>query len=215
MRYLICGDIHGNLPALEKLLKIEKSNYDMFICHGDVVNYAPWSNECVELIETLPKSIKILGNHEDNFINGNYKGENPIAKAFFNFCYPKFEKLKIIEKYLNSYEVLNFSVQHTIHDQYIFPDTILSDLDLTNNYIIGHSHYQFDRKFRNKRIINTGSLGQNREFINVANYIIFDVHTTDVQLKSFKFDINIIIEKMIDLNYPDICINYYKNKKTI
>lgn len=215
MRYLICGDIHGNLPALENLLKIEKSNYDSFICHGDIVNYAPWSNECVELIETLPHAIKLLGNHEVNFVNGNYIGENLIARAFFDFCYPKFDKIKIIKKYLDTYQLSNFTVQHTVNGQYVFPDTELSNLNLEKNYIIGHSHYQFDRKIKDKRLINTGSLGQNREFINVANYIIYDDDSNYIQLKSFKFNINIVIDKMIEANYPEICLRYYKSKKTL
>ncbi len=215
MRYLICGDIHGNLPALENLLKIEKSNYDMFICHGDIVNYAPWSNECVELIHTLPNSIKLLGNHEVNFINGNYTGENLVAKSFFDFCYPKFTNVKIIKTYSNSFNLLNFTVQHTVSNKYIYPDTDLSDLILDKNFIIGHSHYQFDRKINNNRLINTGSLGQNREFINVANYINLNDETNSIQLKAFKFNINIVINKMIEMKYPEICLKYYKSKKTL
>ena len=85
MQILIISDVHGNLPALEYVLKSEP-NSDLVISLGDVVNYGPWSNECVELLETLPNKILLKGNHEEAFINGAYPGENPIAKSFF-LCY--------------------------------------------------------------------------------------------------------------------------------
>jgi hypothetical protein len=33
-----------------------------------VVNYGPWSNECVELIENLENSFKVMGNHEEYYL---------------------------------------------------------------------------------------------------------------------------------------------------
>ena len=47
----VFGDVHGNIIALEKLFDLEKNQTDLFICHGDVVNYAPWSNDCVAFLE--------------------------------------------------------------------------------------------------------------------------------------------------------------------
>ena len=46
----ILSDIHGNLPALEIVLKKIK-NYSKIIFLGDIVNYGPWSNECVQIID--------------------------------------------------------------------------------------------------------------------------------------------------------------------
>ena len=55
----VFGDVHGNLPALEKLFAIETSATDLFVCHGDLVNYGPWSNECVDFLETKNNCIKL------------------------------------------------------------------------------------------------------------------------------------------------------------
>ena len=52
MKIGIFSDIHGNLIALEKVLKDEK-DLEEYIILGDVVNYGPWSNECVQILETL------------------------------------------------------------------------------------------------------------------------------------------------------------------
>lgn len=213
MNYLVVGDIHGNLPALEKMLKIEKGNFDCLISHGDVVNYGPWSNDCVRLLDNLPNTITLKGNHEENVLKGAYTGKNEVANAFFDYCYPRFSEFDIIKRYQESYQLKSFIVKHTINDQYIFPDTDLAEIDLESNYIIGHSHYQFNRKKGNKRIINTGSLGQNRKFLNVAEYILYDQNKNEVQLKAFRYDIDQVIDKMIQEKYPSICLQYYQNKK--
>ena len=84
MHVIIFSDVHGNLPALELMLKNEKQA-DLFISLGDIVNYAPWSNECVQLLETIPNIVKLKGNHEDAYIKGIYNGSHIVAKSFFNF----------------------------------------------------------------------------------------------------------------------------------
>jgi predicted phosphodiesterase len=213
VRYLICGDIHGNLPALEKLLKIEKGNYDSLICHGDLVNYAPWSNECVQLMESVPNAEILMGNHEEYFINGHFGGSHPVANAFFDFCYSKFTELQTIQDYKDKIELKNFTVKHTVLDKYIFENTDLEGVNFKTNYIIGHSHHQFKRDVNGKKIVNTGSLGQNRKHINIANYIIYDEALNDIELKFFPVDIDLVIDQMRKENYPSICIDYYMNKE--
>ena len=49
----IFGDVHGNLVALEKLFKIENEQTDLFVCHGDIVNYGPWTNECIAFLQNI------------------------------------------------------------------------------------------------------------------------------------------------------------------
>jgi len=215
MRYLIFGDVHGNLPALEQLLKIEKGNYDVLICHGDVVGYGPWADECVSLLNHDKSNILLRGNHEDAFINKNYLGTNSIAKSFFEFCLPRFSEFKSILEYQDYFDLGNFLVKHTINDMYIFIDTDLSNILIDRNFIIGHSHYQFSRFIDQFTIINTGSLGQNRKSINLAEYIIFDQKVNRVDLKSFVFNIDVLINEMIIKGYPDTCINYYQSKNRV
>lgn len=213
MRYLICGDIHGNLPALELMLTIEKDNYDQFICHGDVVNYGPWSDDCVILLSTIKNSILLKGNHEHNFLSGLYNGKNEIAKTFFNYCYTRFTQFELIKKYGESLEIKNYKIQHTILDKYIFADTQIDEID--QDYIIGHSHQQFSKLIGDKRIVNTGSVGQNRTFINCLEYIIYDDKKNHITLKNQLYNHNIIINKLISESYPEICIDYYRNKNIL
>jgi len=213
MKYLICGDIHGNLPALELMLQREKNNFDQLICHGDVINYGPWSDECVLLLNTIKESVLLKGNHENYFLNGSYSGSNAIAIEFFDFCYQKFSQFDIIKKYGETFELADFKIQHTILDKYIFNDTEINFID--NNYIIGHSHQQFDRFIGSNRLINTGSVGQNRSHINCINYLIYNIANNSFSFKTQKYDHKIIIEKMESESYPKLCLDYYRSKNKL
>ena len=67
MKIAFLSDIHGNLPALEIAIK-DVGEVDGYFVLGDVVNYGPWSNECVDMLEDLQNCKKIRGNHEYFFI---------------------------------------------------------------------------------------------------------------------------------------------------
>lgn len=213
----IFGDVHGNLIALEKLFKMEDLESDAFICHGDVVNYGPWSNECVNFLSQKDNIEILKGNHEEFFISGNYEGKNEVANAFFDFCYPSFESknIEIIKKYKDCKVLGNYAIQHTIANQYIFKDTNIDDLVIDKNYIIGHSHQQFFRSKDKFEIYNTGSLGQNRKYLNQSCYLKLDTKTNEVILKSFDHDIDKVINEMKIKKYPKICIDYYLSKERL
>jgi predicted phosphodiesterase len=213
MKWLICGDIHGNLPALELLLKKEKGNYDGLICHGDVVNYGPWSNECVQFLAATDHTVLLKGNHESYFLEGVYEGTHPVARAFFDFCYPRFNESALIAGYGEAHRLNHFEVRHTVLDKYIFKDTDLSGTGLNGNFIIGHSHQQYDRQTADFRLVNTGSLGQNRSFINMAEYLVYDDVSGIIELKHFIYDVDILIDAMVAVGYSEFCLDYYRNKR--
>ena len=211
MKVLVVSDIHGNLSAIEAVLKVE-TDWDICICLGDVVNYGPWCNECVDLLQNLRNCIKLKGNHEEYFINQNYYQPGSLSYEFYRFCLPAFERQDVIEKYLERLQINNFTMQHTIHGQYIFPDTML---ELDANYFVGHSHRQFIYENNHFQLVNPGSVGQNRQFINQIDYIIWYPEKPLIQLKHIVYDVNILIKEMKKRNYPDSCIAYYENKPKI
>lgn len=64
-RIAIFSDVHGNLPALQTVLKdIENRNTDQIYCLGDLVDFAPWPNEVIELIRNLNIPC-LMGNHDE------------------------------------------------------------------------------------------------------------------------------------------------------
>jgi putative phosphoesterase len=202
------SDIHGNLPALEIAIK-EVGNVDGYVVLGDVVNYGPWSNECVEILGTLDHCTTIKGNHENYFIEGKCVSNNYLANEFFNFCYKDFNEFAAIQAYKTEIQFEEFICTHTIDEEYIFGDT---DVILDNNYIIGHSHCQYKIERNGYSLLNPGSVGQNRQFINEINFMIYDTTTSDVDFRSVLYEADTIINQMEKMDYPDICLNYYRNK---
>ena len=209
MRVLVLSDVHGNLASLEEVLKYEKS-VDLVISLGDVVNYGPWSNECVDLLDTLDHKILIRGNHEEAFISGNYPGKNIIAKTFFEECYPKFDRKEMICDYIDSYSIGNSDFMHTIDDSYVFAD---NEVAINKNTIIGHSHRIFEKVIENYRLVNVGSVGQNRVNIDEINYAIWDTEKDKVRLIKKEFSADKLINEMKSKKYPDICIEYILSKR--
>lgn len=217
MKVTIFGDVHGNLIALEKLFEIEKNQTDMFVSHGDIVNYGPWTNECIQFLDEKTNCTILKGNHENYFVDGFYDGKNEVAKAFFEHCYSNFDQslVKKIDNYGDNLQLNKYTIQHTIFDKYVFADTDLSDSKIDKNYIIGHSHQQFERENGGFKIFNTGSLGQNRMFINQSCYLKLDTETGKIELKNFQHNINLVINQMKSENYPKICLDYYLSKKQL
>jgi len=70
MKYFaVLSDIHANLPALKSVISDAQTQARgdslSFICLGDVVDYGPHPNECMDWIENDPRVIlKICGNHD-------------------------------------------------------------------------------------------------------------------------------------------------------
>jgi len=81
MKLALISDIHGNLEALNAVLKeIKKRKVKKVFCLGDIVDYGANSNECVDLIRKN-KIPAIMGNHD--FTAVTLKGIewfNPIAQ---------------------------------------------------------------------------------------------------------------------------------------
>lgn len=211
MPILIYSDVHGNLPAFEKMLQ-EAGACEAYICLGDLVNYGPWSNECVDLALSLPNAQLIMGNHEEAYLQGSYPGSNQLVQQFFNQTLPAFTKFDLIKDFLPAYTIGNFVCTHTIQNRYIYPDT---DAMLDKNYIIGHSHHQFKYSNNNFVLYNAGSVGQNRKYINAANYLLYNTDTGDIAMKQSIFDIDKVIDKMKALTYPEDCIKYYTQKERL
>ena len=58
-------DIHGNLPALDEVLKdAEAAGADTYLLGGDFGSWSPWPRETIERLRELPNTTWIRGNGE-------------------------------------------------------------------------------------------------------------------------------------------------------
>ena len=71
-RYALVSDIHANLPALEAVLASIEAQPGLVTYHlGDLVGYAPWPNETVELIRS--RGIAGVAGNYDSTVATGYK----------------------------------------------------------------------------------------------------------------------------------------------
>ena len=77
MRYALLSDIHANLPALEAVLAdTDGREVDVIYHLGDLVGYAPWPNEVVELLRF--RGIRgIAGNYDSTVACLLYTSPSP------------------------------------------------------------------------------------------------------------------------------------------
>ena len=72
MRYALVSDIHGNLPALEAVLRdIAARDVDATVHLGDLVGYGPWPNEVVQALASA--GIAGIGGNYDSTVATGYK----------------------------------------------------------------------------------------------------------------------------------------------
>ncbi len=73
MRYAIVSDIHGNLPALQRVLaELAEADIDKYLCLGDIVGYGAQPNECCQAIRELG-AMCIRGNHEQGVLQPDFE----------------------------------------------------------------------------------------------------------------------------------------------
>ena len=78
----LISDIHGNLEALEAVLKdIEEQQIQEIYCLGDVVGYGPNPRECVDLV--MKCKLALLGNHDQGAMFDPEGFNPPAERAIF------------------------------------------------------------------------------------------------------------------------------------
>lgn len=78
MKRAVISDIHGNLEALQAVLKdIDAQQLDEIVCLGDIIGYGPNPCECLDLVIKRAKWT-ILGNHDQAALF-DPDGFNPVA----------------------------------------------------------------------------------------------------------------------------------------
>ncbi len=208
MKVAVFSDVHGNLPALETMLQ-HCLDVDAYLCLGDLVNYGPWSEECVQLVAGLDNCTCLLGNHEEYFLLGRYEGSHPLPALFFEQCFPHFRSFDYLRTLPLETRLGAFRFTHTLDNRNIYPDT---ELTLFENTCIGHSHHQFSRTIEGYRLVNVGSVGQNRAFIDSIAFAFFYPETNRWELRQIPYEVEILLKEMQRRKYPEPCLEYYRAK---
>ncbi|HEY1795836.1 MAG TPA: metallophosphoesterase family protein [Stellaceae bacterium] len=210
MRVAVFSDVHANLPALETFVADTRGRVDGYVCLGDVVNYGPWNDECLDVVVSLPGIVFIEGNHERLFLGTEaIADEHPLVQQFYAASIARFTRRSLIENLALQHDLGDFSCVHTIDHRRIYADT---EVPVDGSYFIGHTHHAFDVTRKRNRIVNCGSIGQNRRRVDRLNYALVDTGSGDVALMERDYPVEILISEMKRLNYPRACLDYYYSK---
>jgi putative phosphoesterase len=217
MRILLISDIHSNLPALEAVIEeANKIGYDTIWCAGDIVGYYPWPNEVADWVKGNVHHC-VMGNH-DAVIAGLVSPEYFSSHAYTAIMWTAEHLTEENKKFISNLPVAKEIGQTIlVHDtplrplsmEYIlYPEQALEVFEKTPYRLIvyGHTHipalfaytgkdlqihYTIDGvnlDLRYRYMLNPGSVGQPRDGIPLASFLIWDT------------DKNLLIHKRVDFD---------------
>jgi len=232
MRLAVISDIHANLEALTAVLAhIASESVDEIICLGDIIGYGASPEECIELVGTRCNKI-LMGNHDHAALGLTDKDYfNTNAKSAIEWTTTRLTKseLQFLASLDFTYRRENAVFTHAnlahpkewgyILDEYQAVATF-KKMGSARACFIGHSHVpmalensnhirflgRFDQFHLNPEknyIINVGSVGQPRDGINDAAYVIFDTQENFLRLIRVPYDIKTAQKKILNAGLPE------------
>jgi predicted phosphodiesterase len=184
LKIAIISDIHANLPALRSvLMDAENGKIDQIFCLGDLVDFAPWPNEVIDLIRQY-RIPTLMGNHDERIafdlpviplqkhnaaeteariaaINWTKQVIRPDNKAFLATLPREFTlSFSLLNQVVN---VLLVHASPRSIDEYIYEthdeQDIAAMMDSRNAdvLVMGHTHQSYIRTLQqDARLTNTG-----------------------------------------------------------
>lgn len=180
MKIGIISDIHGNINALDTVLKELKSKkIEKIICLGDLIGGAAKSEDVVQrIMQIKDKCICVRGNREKYIIEGM-----PLTVHD--------EKIKTSQEQLDRNEwIKNHLSKTSIEYIYNLPKEITYEIDGKKIYIV---HYPMKEDGNFKRHIKVANLKENKEMfsdIDADIYLYGHTHKSIFNRDSNKIYIN-------------------------
>ncbi len=221
MKIAVLSDVHGNIFALEAVLKkIEQIGVDRIIFLGDFTGYYYHSKDVFDRLNELNATM-ILGNHEHMLfecVDGILDAEILRQKygsghklALKQFTASELDQVrKLPDSHLetiNDFSIGCFHGSPFDPNFYLYPDAskeILSKCDIEIDYIfVGHSHCPFIAKLGHGKLVNVGSVGQSRITGGLASWCLVDLNRGILDLQSTYYDTQSLL-RLVDKYDPDI-----------
>jgi putative phosphoesterase len=201
MRIALFTDVHANLPALEAVLDdIEKRNVETIFCLGDLVSYAPWPNEVIDIVKKN-RIATIAGNHDEILGNKShngldYKGDRNLSIGQQSIEYTNSILTVQNRLYLKSlprqikleFHSCKFLLCHGSPekiDEYLTKDLShefywqMMEKHEADVMAFGHTHKPFHKTIekgkQTKHAINLGSVGKPKDGDPKACYVIVEL----------------------------------------
>ena len=241
MKIAIISDIHGNLIALERVLKdIKEKGIEQIYCLGDLVDYAPWDNEVIACIrdENIPC---IMGNHDEriafnqavtsfDYLTQEENNWRAQAVAYAKRTITDDNKRWLSElpfhfelTYRLSGVYRRVLLLHATPDSnkaYIYEKDYKSDLIAyldergADAIVMGHTHLPYVQQVSGKLIVNSGAVGRSREEDRTASYVILEISDTGIlaEIRRLNYPIEKVVEAIYNSEIPDYYADFLLGK---
>ena len=212
MRYALISDIHANLPALQSVLRdiAAREGVDATYHLGDLVGYAPWPNEVVEML--IAFSIPGVAGNYDSTVATDYKHcgcqyEDPHQEQLSHASYA-WTRAHVSARTRAFLRSLPFRIDlrpngghvagptvilvhgnqalNTVYVHQDRPDSFLAKMGSTlgtragDVVCFGHTHVPWHREVEGVHYVNTGSVGRPKDGDWRASYVLIEITGSDV-----------------------------------
>ena len=233
MILLVLSDVHGNYHALDRVMK--KVKYDALACCGDIVVDYPFPQQCIDALKDSGAHI-CSGNNDYN-VAYDQKASDYISQKYAHLANDLDRNtdltLELIDDDAKNYlrelprecrfvlDGVSFYMNHTVPHlplhHYLDKNTPGSELaeyyqDIRADVIVtGHTHMPYIKNFRDKILVNPGSVGQSRDGDPRASFATFDTTTGRIELERVEYDITETSAYLRKLNFPSYSLFCLKN----
>jgi predicted phosphodiesterase len=222
MLYALISDIHANLPALEAVLDdIAQRGVDATYHLGDLVGYAPWPNEVVELLDA--NGIDGVAGNYDSTVATDYphcgcKYEDPHQEALSHLSYD-WTRRNVSAATKRRLGELPFRIDlrvdgghasgptlalvhgaptlNTLYwtedrsDDFCLKMARLAGLKAGDAIAFGHTHKPWYRSVADVHFLNTGSVGRPKDGDWRAGYAILELSASGAEAEFMRVEYDV------------------------
>jgi predicted phosphodiesterase len=222
MKYALISDIHANLPALESVLADIRAREIPNVFHlGDLVGYAPWPNETVEMLQR--EGIEGIAGNYDSTVATDYKHcgckyEDPHQEELSHLSYawtrenvspetkaalgrlPFRLDLTPLGGHASGPRIILVHGTPTLNTVYWTedrPDDFclkmagIAGAKKGDAIAFGHTHLPWHRVVDGIHFVNTGSVGRPKDGDWRAGYVILDVTETGINVEFIRVEYDV------------------------
>jgi len=232
MNILVISDIHGNVTALDAVLK-DAGKVDEIWCLGDLLGYGPDPNEVVKKIRSLKNCSCLIGNHDAAVLGRmDLEAFNRDARLSVEWNQRKLkpENLEFVKSLpeklvINQATLVHGSPRNPVWEYILDWQIAMYNFEFfeTNFCFIGHTHipviFEMTEDESNyhleilnptgpvvlkpRAIINPGSVGQPRDRDSRAAYGLLDSETGTWSPRRVQYDIGSVQERIYKAKLPE------------
>lgn len=223
MRYALLSDVHANLPALTAVLDHLGRRQGIDAVHhlGDLVGYAPWPNEVVQLVRS--EGITGVAGNYDSTVAHDYKhcgcraesaeqealahqsfewtkaNVTPATRAYLA-ALPFRLDLRPAGGHLSQPTVTLLHGDHVLNTVYVHRDRPDGFLQRIGEGVrarpgdvvaVGHTHVAWHRDVGGVHYVNTGSVGRPRDGDSRAGYVVLTVSPAEFDVEFVRVEYDI------------------------